>query len=75
MSDNILACPENTYGRQCKPCGHCQNPPCTSTSETGVCVGGCTAGYEGANCQTGIITSVSYSLSQMTFHIIIMIQM
>ena len=63
MSDYTLACPENTYGRQCEPCGHCQNPPCISTSETGVCDGGCTAGYKGDNCKSGIVMSVSCSLS------------
>ena len=63
MSKHIPACPANTYGRQCKQCGHCQNPQCDRTSETGVCFGGCTAGYTGENCQSGIVMSVSCSLS------------
>ena len=63
MSKHIPACPANTYGRQCKQCGHCQILHCDRTSEIGVCFGGCTAGYTGKNCQSGIVMSVSCSLS------------
>ena len=67
LSVHILECPENTYGKQCEQCGHCQNPQCDWTSTRGICFGGCTAGYKGTDCQTGIIRPISYSLSQVTF--------
>ena len=49
-----IVCPDNTYGQKCQRCGHCQNPQCNWSSETGICFGGCTAGYSGENCQSGI---------------------
>ena len=47
-------CPINTHGQRCQQCGHCQTPQCDWTSERGVCFDGCTAGYKGDTCKTGI---------------------
>ena len=50
-----IVCPLNTYGQKCQQCGHCENPQCDWASETGACFSGCTAGYKGDNCQSGIL--------------------
>ena len=48
----IADCEAGSYGYDCKStCGNCKISPCDF--ETGLCDGGCSAGWKGARCKSG----------------------
>ena len=54
----FAACAAGKYGQNCQSdCGNCKGGTCESS--TGVCAQGCTAGWEGAKCDSG--TYVNYT--------------
>ena len=54
VSDSVWIsdCEVGNYGDDCKStCGNCKISPCDF--ETGLCDGGCSAGWKGARCKSG----------------------
>lgn len=58
-------CPIGLYGYFCdEMCGHCIDPTQCS-SESGICLTGCSAGYVGPSCKEGIcLFRYAYSLAR-----------
>ena len=50
----FIACPKNTYGRECQSCPeNCKDSECDKFSDDVNCTYGCAPGYTDNMCQNG----------------------